>query len=332
MIAWRGDRLRSPGVIDSPLSREGAFLANNVVFAIFAFVVLLGTVFPLIMEALDNRRTVVGAPYFDRLSLPIGIALLFLMAVAPVLPWRKASQELLRERLFWPAWCGALALAVAVAAGADGWAPLVAFGLAGFAAGSASRQLVLATRRQGWRGLMGRANGGMIVHLGVIVVAVALVASNAYTTSGEITLRAGEPVTWEGHTFELVDVTAEQTARANIVRANVLLDEGKVYGPAITTYLRQGIQIGTPSVRAGPTGDVYLTIAGNRPPDVGASEVHLEVFLKPLMIWLWIGGLMMAVGTLFAAFPGNRRRRPVDPVSAPVPEIAHESHPEVPVG
>ena len=108
MIAWRGDRLRSPGVIDSPVSREGAFLANNVVFAIFAFVVLLGTVFPLIMEALDNRRTVVGAPYFDRLSMPIGIALLFLMAVAPVLPWRKASQELLRDRLFWPAWCGAL--------------------------------------------------------------------------------------------------------------------------------------------------------------------------------------------------------------------------------
>ena len=64
-----------------------------------------------------------------------------------------------------------------------------------------------------------------------------------------------------------------------------------------------GIPIGTPSVRAGLTGDVYLTIAGNRPPEVGASEVHLEVFLKPLIIWLWIGGLMMAVGTLFAAFP-----------------------------
>jgi cytochrome c-type biogenesis protein CcmF len=83
-------------------------------------------------------------------------------------------------------------------------------------------------------------------------------------------------------------------------------------------------------VRAGLTGDVYLTIAGNRPPEVGGSEVHLEVFLKPLIIWLWIGGLMMAVGTLLAAFPGNRRRRPVDPVSAPVRELAREE--EVPVG
>jgi cytochrome c-type biogenesis protein CcmF len=282
------------------------------------------------MEALDDRRTVVGAPYVDRLSLPIGIALLFLMAVAPVLPWRKASQELLRDRLFWPAWCGALALGVAVAAGADGWASLAAFGLAGFAAGSALRQLALATRRQGWRGLLGRANGGMIVHLGVIVIAVALVASNAYTKSAEITLQAGQPVTWEGHTFELVDVTSEQTERANVVRANVQLDGGNVYGPAITTYLKMGVPIGTPSVRAGLTGDVYMTIAGNRPPEVGGSEVHLEVFLKPLVIWICIGGLMMVVGTLLAAIPGNRRRRPIDPVSAPVPEMAREV--EVPVG
>ena len=83
LIGWRGDRLRSPGAIDSPLSREGAFLANNVLFTVFAFVVLLGTVFPLLVEALQDRQTVVGAPYFDRLSTPIGLALLFLMAIAP---------------------------------------------------------------------------------------------------------------------------------------------------------------------------------------------------------------------------------------------------------
>src|SRR5215203_1591070 len=187
LIGWRGDRLRSPGSIDAPVSREGAFLANNVLFTVFAFVVLLGTVFPLLVEALQDRRTVVGAPYFDRLSMPIGIALLFLMAIAPVLPWRKASGELLRERLFWPAWAGAGALGLAVVVGATGFWSLVAFGLAGCAAGAALRQVVLATRRQGWRGLVGRANGGMIVHLGVIVIAVALVASNAYTKTADLT-------------------------------------------------------------------------------------------------------------------------------------------------
>jgi cytochrome c-type biogenesis protein CcmF len=318
LIAWRGDRLRSPGVMDSPISREGAFLANNVIFTVFAFIVLLGTVFPLLVEAFQDRRTVVGAPYFNRLSMPIGISLLFLMAIAPVLPWRKASQELLRDRLFWPAWCGAAALAIAVLVGADGWAPLIAFLLAGCAAGAALRQVVLATRRQGLRGLVGRANGGMVVHLGVIMIAVAMVASNAYTKSSELALTAGQPVRWEGHTFELVEIVEETDARTDVARARVRLDGGDVYGPAMTTYLRMGTTIGTPSVRNGITSDIYLTIAGNKPPVVGADEVVIEVFRKPLIMWLWIGGLLMAVGTVLAAFPGKRRRRPTDPVSAPI--------------
>src|SRR6478672_13458038 len=79
LIAWRGDRLRSPGAIDSPISREGAFLANNVIFAVFAFVVLLGTVFPLIVEALRNQKISVGPPFFERMTLPLGLALLTLM-------------------------------------------------------------------------------------------------------------------------------------------------------------------------------------------------------------------------------------------------------------
>src|SRR5437868_5967026 len=88
LIGWRGDKLRSPGSIDSPISREGAFLANNVLFAAFAFVVLLGTVFPLIAEAINGDRLSVGRPYFDRMTMPVGLALLFLMAVAPALPCR----------------------------------------------------------------------------------------------------------------------------------------------------------------------------------------------------------------------------------------------------
>jgi cytochrome c-type biogenesis protein CcmF len=319
LIGWRGDRLRSPGAIDSPLSREGAFLANNVLFTVFAFVVLLGTVFPLLVEALQDRRTVVGAPYFDRLSTPIGLALLFLMAVAPVLPWRKASAELLRDRLFWPAWCGAAALVVAVAVGASGWAPLVAFGLAGAAAGSAGRQLVLATRRQGWRGFVGRANGGMVVHIGVILIAVALVASNSYTRSATLALEVGEERSWGGHTFELQEVRETIDERARVVTADVLVDGERVYGPATTKYLLQGIDIGTPSVRTGPANDVYLTLERGATP--GASAATIRVFVKPLILWLWIGGAVMAIGTLLAAFPGSRRRRPTDAVSAPVPEL-----------
>jgi cytochrome c-type biogenesis protein CcmF len=318
LIAWRGDRLRSPGAIDSPISREGAFLANNVLFSVFAFVVLLGTVFPLIVEALQDRRTVVGAPYFDRLSMPIGMALLFLMAVAPVLPWRAASGDVLRDRLFWPAWCGAGALAIAVLVGADGLAPLLAFTLGGFAAGAALRQLVLATRRQGAVGLLGRANGGMVVHLGVIVVAVALAASNAYTHSATITLTKGEPASWGGHTFELGEITRTIDERVQVTKVDVLLDGEQVYRPALTKYLRIGQDIGTPSVRTGFTKDVYLTVDANEQPSPGDTEATIQVFVKPMVIWLWIGGGIMAIGTLLAAFPGRRRRRPTDPTSAPL--------------
>ncbi|MEZ5165831.1 MAG: cytochrome c biogenesis protein CcsA [Acidimicrobiales bacterium] len=142
LIAWRGDQLRAPGRIDSPISREGAFLANNVLFAAFAFVVLLGTTFPLVVEALDGRTISVGNPYFERMTMPIGFVLLFLMAIAPVLPWRKASSGVLADRLLWPAGIAVAVMLLSVVVGARGWAPLLAFGLGGFAGGSTSRQVV----------------------------------------------------------------------------------------------------------------------------------------------------------------------------------------------
>ena len=313
LIGWRGDRLHSPGSIDSALSREGAFLANNVLFAVFAFVVLLGTVFPLVVEALQSRTIVVGEPFFDQLVIPLGIAMLTLMAIAPVLPWRKASGELLSQRLFWPAWCGIGALAISVFIGATGFAPLLAFGLGGFATGSALRQVVLATRRQGWRGLVGRANGGMIVHVGVIMISVALAASNSFTHSQELSLEVGKPATFSGHTFELIDVVQITTDRDISVKALVSVDGGKPYAPAITKYTKIGMNVGTPSVRTGFGSDIYLTL--EPPVRQDSNQARIKVFIKPLILWLWIGSGLMAVGTVLAAFPG-KRRKPTDPTSA----------------
>jgi cytochrome c-type biogenesis protein CcmF len=320
LIGWRGDRLRSPGVIDSPVSREGAFLANNVLFAVFAFVVLLGTVFPLVVEALRDERLSVGPPFFQRMTMPLGLALLFLMAVAPVLPWRKASGELLRHRLLWPAWIGVASLVLAAALGARGLGSLLAFGLAGFAAGSALRQLVLATRRQGWRGLVGRANGGMIVHLGVILIAVAFAASAGYARRGEFRLTPGQTASFGGHTFTFLGVRDVEYPEKFARKADIRIDGGDVYSPAWQRFNDQGQFVGAPSVRTGLTGDIYLTLASS--PSTGAeSPITLQVLLSPLTVWLWIGGAVMAVGTVLAAFPG-RRRRPTDPVSAPIETTA----------
>ena len=319
LIGWRGEKLHSPGTIDSPLSREGAFLANNVIFSVFAFVVLLGTVFPLIIEALQNRQLVVGEPFFDKLAVPVGITLLFLMCIAPVLPWRKASGELLATRLFWPAWGGIAALAFSVGVGATGLAPLLTFTLGGFAGGAALRQLVLATRRQGLRGLVGRANGGMVVHIGVILIAVALAASNSYTHSQELLLKQGVVATFDGHTFELTGFKTESDDRSTVVAALIRVDGGKSYAPAITKFKSMGTNIGTPSVKSSFVKDVYLTV--EPPIKVSSKTVKIKVFIKPMVMWLWIGGGLMGVGTLLSAFPG-RRRKPTDATSAPVPSEA----------
>ncbi len=317
LIAWRGDRLRSPGAIDSPLSREGAFLANNVLFTVFAFVVLLGTVFPLIVEALQSRTIKVGSPYFQGMVVPFGIVLLFLMAVAPVLPWRKASTELLRTRLFWPAWGGILAIVIPMLFGATGFSSLLAFGLGGFASGAASRQLVLATRRQGWRGLVGRANGGMIVHIGVIMIAVALVATTSYTHSTRLILNQGAaPSHYAGHTFQLISVDKFTTSRSNGVKAQIRVDGKQNYAPALTLYTNTSDSIPTPSVRNGLIDDIYLTLEPGA--QAGAAKAAIKVFIKPLVIWLWIGGFTMVLGTILSAFPGKRRRRPTQPTSAPI--------------
>jgi cytochrome c-type biogenesis protein CcmF len=246
------------------------------------------------------------------------LTLLFLMAIAPVLPWRKASGELLSQRLFWPAWGGIAGLGGSILLGATGLNPLLTFGLGGFATGAALRQLVLATRRQGWRGLVGRANGGMVVHIGVILIAVALAASNSFTRSQELSLEKGVPAAFGGHTFELVGFSETDDDRKSSVSALISIDGGQAYAPAVSKYKAMGMNIGTPSVRSSFIKDIYLTLEPPVKPSSDAAKI--KVFIKPMILWLWIGGGLMALGTLLSAFPGRRRRRPTDPTSAPIGE------------
>ncbi|MCE2511875.1 MAG: heme lyase CcmF/NrfE family subunit [Acidimicrobiia bacterium] len=323
LIAWRGDQLRTPGRIAAPVSREGAFLANNALFAAFAFVVLLGTVFPLLVEAFDGRTISVGNPYFDRMTRPIGFALLFLMAVAPMLPWggegRRPPAELLSRRLLVPIWIAAAALLLAVAAGARGWAPLLAFGLGGFAGGAALRQILLAVRRHRWRGLVGRTNGGMIVHLGVVLVAVAFAASQSYVRQAEFDLEAGQPAWFAGH--EVVYVGSAVVAHENRTErvAFVRVDGAKTYGPAIATYPFASQTIGIPSVRSTLRDDVALSVL-SFPEEVGTDRVILRVTVQPLVVWLWLGGIVMALGTALSLLPArSKRREPAEEAAAEAP-------------
>ncbi len=321
LIGWRGDRLHSPGSIDSPVSREGAFLVNNLLFAAFAAVVLIGTVFPLFVSAFDHQEITVGAPYYDSVTVPIGFALLFFMAVAPVLPWRTASEGVLRRRLAVPAWLGLAVVVACVIGGVRGFTPLAAFGLAGVAGGSALRQLVLATaaaRRSGagaWRGFVGRANGGMVVHLGIVVVACGLAAASSFGHRGTVVLRPGQRTTFEGHSVHLLATRSFTDPNRNGVIASVVVD-GALLHPAISNFPGQE-GIGTPGIDSSFFhGDVYVTINSAAPGGRGA--ITLGLIDQPMVMWLWIGGFMTGFGALLAAVPSKRRRRGTEPVSAPV--------------
>ncbi len=335
LIAWRGDALRAPGRIDSPISRESAFLANNLLFAGLAFVVLLGTVYPLLAEALQDRRLSVGEPYFDRMTTPIGIALLFLMAVAPALPWRATSNEVLRNRLLIPAWTGGLTMLVAVVLGARGFSTVVAFGLAAFAIAGIGRQFVVGARARRAAHGEGRARsvvgmvrgnprlyGGLVVHFGVVLVAVALAASSAYSTKREVRLQRNESATVEGYRVTFLGTKITTTDQKRVVKARVRIERGSkdlgVYAPAVNIFPNATSAIGTPSVRTGLLRDIYLTVVSS-PAD--GKEVTLGVAVNPMIVWLWTGGAVMALGTVVALVPGRRRRDFSDPDGGDVPEV-----------
>jgi cytochrome c-type biogenesis protein CcmF len=344
LIAWRGDRLHSPGGIDSPISREGAFLANNVLFVGFAFVVLLGTVFPLLYEALNpNSSVAVGAPYFNHFFIPVGLALLFLMAVAPALPWRKSSIEVLRGRLAVPASIGVGVVVLCVAGGIHGLEPLLAFGLGAFAAASAGRALVLSVRGAyrtarsggaaparsvlaGWRGFVGRANGGMVVHIGVVVIAIGLAAATSFLHRGELHLSEGQSATFAGHTVDFV-TTRQVTAPSHSAFEAVLRVDGRgLFYPAISQFGSGTQAVGTPAIDSSWRNDLYLTI--NSIPSSGSAWTF-GVVEQPLVMWLWIGACLVGVGSVLSAIPG-RRRRPTDPVSAPATTRSASPAPEDP--
>ena len=305
LIAWRGDALRSPGAIDNPVSREASFLVNNLLFGALAFVILLGTVFPLIAEAWNGSRLTIGPPYFNSMGRPLGLALLFLMAAAPLLPWRKASTELLSTRLFWPAVSAVAAMALALVVGARGTAAVAAFGLGAFAGASALRQVVLACRRSGWRGLVGRTNGGMIVHLGVVLVAVAMAASSSYRSDRTFSMKVGETVNFEGHQLTYVEPGADINDRRVRTFAQIQIDGGQAYAPAMTSFRQSGQVVPTPSVRTGLTEDVFLVL--DQVPSRADDSIRLRVVIRPLVGWLWVGGGVMALGTALALIPSNRR-------------------------
>jgi cytochrome c-type biogenesis protein CcmF len=267
------------------------------------------------------------------MTVPIGLALLFLMAIGPALPWRKTTTAVLRDRLVVPAWVGALVVVGCVAGGVRGLAPLTVFGLGGFAAAANVRQLVLSARSAhrsgagGWRGFVGRANGGMVVHLGVVVIAVALASATSFGHRGEVTLRPGQVATFDGHRIEFVGLADVRSPNRSATQALVKVDGHGPLRPAVSRFGTNTEPVGTPAIDSGLEDDVYLTV--DALPAAPGGPVTIGVTIQPLVAWLWGGGAVLVLGALLAAVPG-KRRRPTDPVSAPVPGVGTGDRPDGP--
>ena len=320
LLAWRGDRLRSSVGVDHPLSREGLFVANNVLFVGFAVVVLLGTVFPLLYEAVNGGQVSVGTPYFATVAAPLSVVLLGLMALAPLVSWRTLDAKVLWSRVRVSAWTALLVVVALLLFHVRRPAELAAVFLAVLAAGAALRTLRAVLVAAGRRGhladaLRAPSTGGMVVHLGIVILAIGIVTSTSYATRTEVTLASGERAVVAGqyitfHGFSRVH-SALLSATQLVVDVN-----GHQLRPAITTFSGHGAQpVGTPAIDSNLWRDVYVTfdaVGGNGATsgaqvrgDLAAGSVVIGVTVEPLLAWLWIGGLVVGLG---AALSFVRRR------------------------
>jgi len=323
LAAWRRTSLRDQAELDSALSREGGFLLNNVLFTAMAFAVLLGTLFPLIVEALSGDKVTVGAPFFDRVSVPLWLAVLALMAIGPLLPWRKAASQTVRTNLVWLLLGGVVAGLATYLGGVRRPYPLATFTLAGVNLASLALLLVgpvrMRARATGRHVLSAavevvrdqrRKVGSMIVHFGVVIIAVAVAASGGYRVDTQLRLPFGEAVTFEGYQLLAREPYSESLPQR--VSHGAVIDvvrDGRVLAtlrPRINEFRNARQQVTTPGVLYRPFEDVYLSLSQIDP---DGRWVIVRAVRSPLVTWIWVGGLVLVLGTVYALGPGPVPRR-----------------------
>jgi cytochrome c-type biogenesis protein CcmF len=343
LIAWRREALRGQGQIDTPLSRESAFLGNNVLLVAIASVVLVGTIYPLLAEALTDQRVSVGGPYFNRNTAPVALLLLFLMGIGPMLPWRAASPSGFARRLRGPAWVAAAAAVAAALGGAAATAVGVAALLA-FVTAATIAEIARGVRAQrrslggSWLRAAGsairrnrRLHGGLVAHLGLLVAIGGISWSAFADRSAEVRVGDGHRVRAAGYLISLDGVDRRREPQRDVIVARLTVADPRTGGeivrlhPSLNLYPGSSEPIGSPSIRVGTPWnglrDLYTSLVGVEP-----DGVTLRVIVNPGIGLLWLGGVIVALGGVVAAWPGRRRASPVVVV-----EPASERREEVPV-
>jgi cytochrome c-type biogenesis protein CcmF len=332
LLSVRLGRLGAEASIERSAGREGFIVLGNLVLVMLMVTVLLGTVFPLITEAVRGVQISVGEPYFNRMTVPMAVALLFLMGVGPALPWGRASAADLRARIFPPLAGGVVTVIVALVLGArHGWllASLFCGGFAMEVTLSSMFQPFFARLRKG-KGLgaalrvelgAGRRRfGGYLAHAGLVVLLAGVGVSATGKIQTEVSLRTGQSTQLGRYklTFMGVDTVTESNRESLVARVAVVKD-GVADGmlkPKLNYYFTQREPVGTPAVRSGLREDLYLSAMSIDP---NSGRLGMRAFVNPMVIWIWIGTSIVLLGSLLAAWP----RRSTVPVRVPVRATAN---------
>ena len=306
LLALRVDSLESEGKLESPISREGMFLVNNLFFVLLTFTILIGTIFPLAVEAFNGKQMSVGRPYFDSMVVPVGTALLFLIGVGPALPWGRTTRQQAIRSLLLPFTSGVAVALIGFAAGARNPWTLVTLLFGGYAAWVTFVEMSRGGPRVLRRGR--RRIGAYIVHAGAVIVFVAIAVSSTMRTSTEVRLSRGQSASIGSYrlTFLGAEERTEPNRQSTIARFAVT-SKGKAVTtlePRMNQYAAVREPIGTPDVHSTLTHDLYLSIMNIDP---GNQTVSVMMLITPMVSWIWIAVLMMGVGGVVALVPRRQR-------------------------
>ncbi|MBI2934450.1 MAG: heme lyase CcmF/NrfE family subunit [Chloroflexi bacterium] len=329
LLYWRSPNLKSDDEIDSLLSRESTFLINNLILVAATFATFLGTIFPMITEAVRGVKITVGPPFFDQVNGPIFLLLVLLMGICPLIGWRRASKSNLIRNFLYP-FFASMALTVALfIAGIRAAFSLFGFAVCGFVLATIILELYRGARAKrrtsghdyfsSFFGLIAGNRpryGGYIVHVGIILMAIGVIGSRAYTTSVEQSLAPQEtltiqsPMTSKVYTLKYENLSQFRTESRDVVAATMsLYNEGQFVGqltPEKAVYKNYDNPTTEVAIRSTLLEDVYIILIGV---DQAGQVAGFKVVINPLVAWLWLGSLMLIGGTVVAMWPEKRRRQ-----------------------
>jgi cytochrome c-type biogenesis protein CcmF len=313
LILWRLPLLKAKTKLESALSREAAFLYNNLLLVALALTILWGVLFPVLTQLYNGESRTIGRPYYDFFLRAFGLPLLLLMGIGPLIAWRRTSFRSLLKTLRWPILASVVAGIALVLLGAGSSRPgLIAYTFCAFVLAAIVVELVRGTRATGslFRLIGGnrRRYGGYIVHFAIVLLAIGIAGSSAYQTVHEQKLGQGQSMTVDGRTLTFVGIQHHKSATAFETRA-VLAVSGRDHGTirtGVNDYFTgddsREVGILTNWLRA---EDLYVIFdqQGNN------GAIYFKVLVKPLVNLVWLAGIVFVLGSLVAMWPDAREQR-----------------------